>query len=267
MFESSIKGQFLYIRHGHTDYNTQYQIYKDVKEIKYDEKFQDNGLSKTGISQCEALAEKMKDVKMKYVFISPMLRAIETAKIVLENHNNGKFKIYTHPLLTETLSACCDISKNIELKKKLIKEMSPNEDYWKYFEEFCKMNNVEEECFYMNFINSDLKYKDICKELCTNISTNRKDGMVGELIKELTDERNKPETYFGTFQRAVLFKKFLKDFTEKNKLEKDEKICIFSHSAFIRLSTSKLAYEMSDFREYPIDALKPDNCEIVSVEI
>ena len=170
-------------------------------------------------------------------------------------------------MANETLSGCCDLSKDIEEKKKLVNEFCSNEDYWIYFEEFCQTNNIAEECFYLKFINSDLKDKEVCKELFNNISNNdkKKDGMISQLVTELSDSKNKPETYYGTFQRAKKLKEFFKDFLEKNKLENDEKLIVFTHSAFIRVSTSKLAYEMTDFRDYPSDAIKIDNCEMLSI--
>ena len=68
----------LYIlRHGETDYNNQgrFQGQNDIS------------LNERGKKQAEETKIKLKDIKFDKVFVSPLKRAIETAKIVVPDYN------------------------------------------------------------------------------------------------------------------------------------------------------------------------------------
>jgi len=266
---SNYEGQILYIRHGNTDYNILFEN-KEDKSILFNEKYQDTCLNEKGRNQSLELSKILTDFNIKYVFCSPLLRAIQTIQIALEDHKNRKtMRFYLHPLLNETLSGTCDFSKNMEIKKKSVNEYCTNEDCLKYLDEFCKENNISDEIFYLKFLDSDLIDQEVCKDLIYKITSNKQEGMIGNLVKELTDTKtcNKPENYNGTFRRVKEFKEFLKKFLENNKLEKNEVVCVISHSAFIRLSRSKEAYDIPDLRAYPKDAKKLDNCGIINLSI
>ena len=60
------------IRHGETDYNVQ-NIFQGRKDIQ---------LNSTGIEQAEKMTEKLKDIHIDIILVSPLIRAKETAKYV-----------------------------------------------------------------------------------------------------------------------------------------------------------------------------------------
>ncbi len=111
MYKTAAEGGILFIRHGNTDYNTLYAIEANKKILKFQEIWIDTPLSQLGKSQSEKLAENLVDINIKYVFVSPMLRTIQTCMIALEKHKNrDKMELYVHPLISETLSGTCDFS-------------------------------------------------------------------------------------------------------------------------------------------------------------
>ena len=63
------------LRHGQTDYNVQGKFQGQV-DIK---------LNKIGIEQARKTSIKLKDIKFDKIIVSPLSRAIETAKIVSNN--------------------------------------------------------------------------------------------------------------------------------------------------------------------------------------
>lgn len=65
-------------RHGATPYND-----KDLLQGRID-----IGLSERGIRDSELLAERMKDISIDMIFISPLSRARKTAEIVNRHHNS-----------------------------------------------------------------------------------------------------------------------------------------------------------------------------------
>lgn len=63
------------VRHGQTDYNLEKRITGRI----------DISLNNTGIIEAKELKEELKDISFDYVFVSPLKRAIETAKIITNN--------------------------------------------------------------------------------------------------------------------------------------------------------------------------------------
>jgi len=60
-------------------------------------------------------------------------------------------------------------------------------------------------------------------------------------------------------------------FIERSKLlngeEDNEKVLVFTHSAFIKIATSYLAYEMKEIESYPEDCVVINNCGMISMNI
>lgn len=65
-------------RHGQTDYNIEKRLTGSS----------DIPLNETGISQAEAIAESLADVKIDVILSSPLQRALKTSQIIAEKHEN-----------------------------------------------------------------------------------------------------------------------------------------------------------------------------------
>jgi len=79
--EESDEFSTVYIfRHGQTEDNSKF-IFSGERDSK---------LTKTGASQAEVLAEKIKDIKFDRLISSPQIRAVETMKVAVSKNNSAK---------------------------------------------------------------------------------------------------------------------------------------------------------------------------------
>ncbi|MDP4183452.1 MAG: alpha-ribazole phosphatase [Bacillota bacterium] len=68
--------ELILIRHGETDTNNE-QRYSG---------WTDSALNLRGVEQAYELKEKLKDIKITYIFSSPLIRAVRTSEIINEAH-------------------------------------------------------------------------------------------------------------------------------------------------------------------------------------
>ena len=61
------------VRHGQTDWNLEERM-QGRKGV---------GLNETGVKQVEALRDKIKDIRFEICFVSPLQRAVDTARILV----------------------------------------------------------------------------------------------------------------------------------------------------------------------------------------
>ena len=108
---------------------------------------------------------------------------------------------------------------------------------------------------------------------------------LGELaLYYLTISKKKPESLRHMFLRSLKFKEYLYEYCEKkekiytdftgisyimenNLFFNNEKVLVFTHSAFIRISSSGIAYNLKEINDYPEDCVKIDNCDMLSINI
>lgn len=88
------------IRHGKTDWNTEYKLQGRI----------DIPLNEEGRQMAKAAAEEYKNIHFDVCYCSPLSRAQETAKILLEGRN---VPIITDNRLHEMSFGVCEGSKNI----------------------------------------------------------------------------------------------------------------------------------------------------------
>jgi len=181
------------------------------------------------------------------------LRCLETATIALEGFEN--LQVFVHPLLSENVCGVTDISINFNEKENRFKHFS-----WKLFDEYYKENK---EYYYLDFIDNKAKTKETIDFLKGNFKEN-----IEKFLRNCCEQSEfGPETLSALFKRQENFKAFLRNFNKENKLNDGEVILVFSHYNFIRLSSSKQVYSMTDITEFPNDSASPKNCEIFSINI
>lgn len=258
MYDKSLKGPFLYLRHGETEYNKISQN-RPSKQIMMCEDYIDSSLSEEGKMQAEELGKRLLDVNIKYVYCSPLNRCLETSMIALKNHPDGKnIKVFVHPLIAEVVHGAQDIPEKIEKKKKIYNENSEIIYDWKYFDEFCQ-NFSNFRFYFTKYIDgNDECSNEIIKRI---VSDPEKEGVYEELLKYFIVNNKRPESLHHLFKRSQSFKEFLRN------TEHDGNVLVVTHSAFIRMSTTEIGISIPKIEGYPADCYYPDNCEIITINI
>ncbi len=156
----------LLVRHAESEFNNSISLLENKalhsnlpknqfkimqKTISGNKQYIDSPITEKGINQCHKASLEIKDLNIKYVFVSPLKRCLETCRIILENKikndlintdqtnisNNGHLnlkdimkekkidiKIVVHPYLFEKIEDSCD----------LIGDIYKNRDEYNYFD-------------------------------------------------------------------------------------------------------------------------------------
>ena len=96
-------------------------------------------LSDIGVQQCERANEYAKELKVKYVFVSPLRRALETAWRVFKDHPSP-IKYVILPDLRENQHSTCDIPNPIAEVKAEYLDRFPDSD-WSAMDKFEDQNH------------------------------------------------------------------------------------------------------------------------------
>ena len=111
-----------FLRHATTSKNIYRQSVTKAEiseEYRLAVKYIDTQLHEQGIQECLTLQSSLNEFNIQYVFTSPLLRSMETTKLVLLAHpNRNNIRIIVHPLLIEFLSASNDFPQNLEETRK-----------------------------------------------------------------------------------------------------------------------------------------------------
>jgi hypothetical protein len=275
LYEKSQVGPVLYIRHGMTEYN-KICLKLSKSEAKVKAEYIDCPLSEEGQKQANEISSTLASMKLKYVFCSPLLRCLETCYLSLLNHSDVEnIKVIVHPLIMETISGVHDFSKNILMKKKLYNNTTKVKFDWSVFDNYYPYPN-EQECFFLNFIDNcnedgdvESEFNILIKEIKANsIDLELKDQLLGKLsLYGVKNNLSRLESLKAMFNRNLQFKEYLKDLMKTESFNNDEKILVFTHSAFTKISTSNQAYYLDKIELFPEDCLKLENCEIITMNI
>ena len=135
--EKLSKTRFVIIRHALTEFNLIFaahlkkftELSEETKPLRADLKSIDMGLRPEGIIQCEKSSVHSDKVNFKYVFVSQMVRTIETAVHLFKSHPNRKeIKFIVLPLLKEGFNCAYDLClTNEALRKKVDPLISQHE--------------------------------------------------------------------------------------------------------------------------------------------
>jgi len=273
MYSKDIDGQFLYIRHAESVYNQAAGKNKSKDDpIRFEEQYMDAMLSETGKNQAMTVGRKLADLDVRYVFVSPIKRCLQTCLIALEGKIKEKgMKVFVHPMITEMISGVHDLSGSVKEKKEMTKGLCD----WKYFDLFYDKDNdstMDQQFYYFKYSDNQLVGGDVKKlmaQMKGETNPERNKGNYAKFVQSYWQQETpqRPETFNNLLKRAVDFKKFLKTFRKDMNLRENEKVLVFTHSYFIKMSTSKSALVTSDLKEFPSDAYYPDNCEVISMNI
>ena len=120
-FSKDLNSNILLMRHGESLFNIEFNKLKDIKDeklyeekrndIRFSERLLDSDLTELVFEQCKNSAEILKNTAIKYIFVSPVLRALNTCSMLLcqlellnrDQTYNEEPKVIVHPFLYERL--------------------------------------------------------------------------------------------------------------------------------------------------------------------
>ena len=263
--ETSLKGPIIYVRHAQTTYNTYSEEIKKSKMIRLEEKFLDCVLSDEGRLQAENFYHKIKDFDIKYCFTSPLSRCLETSFLALNRHKNASdIEVIIHPLLNEIISSTQTITSKIKDKKDKFNQNSQIRYNWNIFDTIFQEES-QQDFYYFDYVNNEIV--ETQKELVRQIKEAPESGQINQFLGAFWSHGVRPETFNHLLSRTTEFKKFLLQFIKDKPLKENEKVLLFTHLGFIRMSTSVTANESDNLIDFPTDGFYPRNCESVSCVI
>jgi len=162
---------------------------------------------------------------------------------------------------------CSRLFKKNPLKKiNFNKEASEIKFDWSIFDSYFPENH--QESFYLDYVDT-LKEDEHAQFLIKKIrslnpdDSNTMEETLVDFSKYFASKKTRPESLKNMFKRNLNFRKYLKTLEVDSR--KQEKILVYTHSCLIKISTSKLAYQMDQIDDFPQDSYMPANCEIVSI--
>ena len=89
--------------------------YPDSEEFtkeKFSHEYLDVDLTEEGVEQCKGAREKMAEVDVDVVLVSPMRRALRTCSIIFEGHKS-KANVIVEPSFREIIESSCDVGSKV----------------------------------------------------------------------------------------------------------------------------------------------------------
>jgi len=251
------KSTILLIRHAQSNYNIweMEAMKKGLEYLDYNYRSDmiDCGLSEEGKLQAKKSSKLVEGEKVKFVFTSPLRRALQTTQLMFKSAKN-KPKIIVLPILRERLEAACDVPDNIE---DLMVEF-PDYDFslFKNFEnkKLWVLETLEEGILKKLSLVDD--YKEYAK------SGEKKITFSEYLLKRMKAIYPKIlESTSNLKRRVEMTKKILQEYQAK--LSENEMIAIVSHYSFLHMFTAK-TFEKNGA---PYDGRYFKNCEVVPYKL
>ena len=223
------------IRHGTTLLN---KLEKEFKmNGKIFDKFDLDGLldcpiSEDGVKQSISLQDEINKLDLKYVFVSPLRRALQTSYYLLQKYpKKSRLQIYVHPLLREVLHNANDIpcdflNEVVPLYEKYSSE-GLNYNFNEYF------NGYKSKRIYFAYDLQTNASKELLEELANekNLSYNDILKIVVNFIKKYDrdSERIPVESLANVRSRGEKFVSFLQNFINEKKIL-PENVLVVSHA-------------------------------------
>ena len=218
---------------GTVERDPDYMYLQEIKD-KLDTKLADPALHKKGIAQAEKAQDKFNKMNVKYVFVSPLRRALETSRTLFANYPRKVQPIFeVNPEVRELMGSPCDVPVDTLQGEKpkyeslgydfgMLEKYDKKDLYFLY-----SMNSPErEELFAKIERHKEKHYVQVIADL---IKKKRREGDKGN---------RKIESFVNTRKRAVEFAEFLVNFIPTSGLGEGDDIVIVTHSLFISYCTA-----------------------------
>jgi broad specificity phosphatase PhoE len=294
-FSFDLNSKILLIRHGESIFNREIQQVEEIKEkrlfderrnvVKFTNRLFDSDLTETGIIQSKKAAERLQHLNLKYVFVSPLLRTLNTCNNILThianlnryNINYKSPKVIVHPYIYEKVEDNCDFFFDLKLKMNnfisydwSLFESIQEQEFPFYYLKFCD-TYVNEEGKLCQTPTDTVTHKVSALEnyFCEKVSKGFEEKNYSFVEKFILDQLQKldrhnamMESSESTFQRNLIFNQFLNEYC--GKITDNEKILTVGHSIFLKHLTL-IDYKPDELQGDNFAYLK--NCEIAGYYI
>ncbi len=214
-------------------------IYKFLEEVhsKWDTRLLDPGLHKNGIHEAEeARKVLLSHPNIRHVFVSPMLRSLETCRVMLDDYpGKERLKIVVHPLLRNLMGDAEDIPCNTVSVIK--REYEQLHDLHFDFSLLTKAQRGD--LYFVESMNSPEK-----EQILEETSKDPK-GYAAAIIRLAREKRRtgkkrhrKLETHENIRRRAILFGEYIEQFIQSHDVKPDEDILIFTQGSVMKYCLS-----------------------------
>ena len=254
------------MRHGQTKFNEN----KNFTSRRVNVEYIDCKLARTGILQAKTKRKILNSLSFEKIYVSPAYRALQTLTYSLESHPNKENIIaFVHPLAMEISVCVNDFLLDIKRTKIEFNLNSKIKIDWSLFDNYIKRIKYDENFFYFeNFDNIEENQKDDIYIKLKNLYDNGDNEKFKIGLKELAQISLDKKLYIESIKHAQeRFIKFL-DFIRKNHKDtlenKNEKIMVFSHGAFMKVGTNLTEYKNKKIKKFYPSCYYLKNCEILS---
>jgi len=270
-FKQNVSSKLILLRHGESIYQQRLkEVVKEyhqlkssnpneftrlVNKVRFNPDLCDPVLSEQGKTESYEAGEKLEMLNIKYVFVSPLMRALQSCDLLLKGYidaikKSGRSikspKVMVNPLLFEKIEDSCEIVPNIYRNMNSFKNFD-----WK---EFKKLRQESLPIYMLHYcdtvldktsntaqVSNDNPYFKLCFNLFKkNLEYTHKDVIL-KAMEELSPVFI--ESSFKTYDRLLEFKTFLKNFTKENSMKNDDKILLVGHNALFKHLFSNMIYQ------------------------
>ena len=259
----------VYIRHSQTYFNVEKKAQKqkqsgiEKQKLNYyfqtlrDLNFVDSDLTPEGIEITKQALEINQSIlnKIKYVIVSPMIRALNTADLLFDLKSaNPNLKVIVHPSLRTKLTTIYNLPfKWIDKKEELI------------YADWSLLDPLYEKSGFGWFGQDlqNLEYRNKIGQICEE---SKEMGLNEQVFKVLDYMQqihpcyaeSREEKYF----KMIGFQKWLAGFIDKNKVQ-DGELCVVSHSSVLKMLIAKAF----NYQFLPVKTQKLANTELVVMDL
>jgi broad specificity phosphatase PhoE len=217
---------------------------KITSEIRFSKELLDCEITNQGKQQCYLAGNKFQDVNLKYVFVSPMRRALMTCENTLCAANKCKPEVIVLPYIFEKIEDSCDVLLDYAVNMREFSHYN-----WNYFKTLNKKSNYQlSYCDawpsvnfeFDSFLNSkglNIKEESFFSEPDYYAHLD----IILKAMRILGEEDKFIESSFKTIERLVWFKNFINSFIvdNANELDRNQKILVIGHSILFKHLTAK----------------------------
>ncbi|KRW98707.1 hypothetical protein PPERSA_00295 [Pseudocohnilembus persalinus] len=214
-----------------------------LKVLRTSQEYIDSPLHDMGIQQCLHNQEIYDKLDIHTVFISPLLRSLQTAYyLFINNPNKENIKFKVLPIISDIMRNSCSISNEVNLKPR---EFFQNCELKFDFSEFDEGYQIPS-----LWQIEQLQDQNIKQQLTTSFwQCEEQEQFRKTIVKQIGKiYPQNLESYSCCVQRAQKAKKFLLNY-KNNLIKQNQKIVIISHEPFLKCLTCEKPQEIGYLEE------------------